>query len=137
MPALEGTNKDPTAFTDILGHAEAINRGDGDTVEIIAEGLARWNALENTRIGQILSQLADPEIEHLEAILRRGVMEFEGMTPDQITLYQENIRGRLHVWRLIKYAPQLLEARLKELSEVEERRKALEEKNREALKKYA
>jgi hypothetical protein len=130
MSVLEGSNIDPRVAHDAIERSEVMKEGKRKELRSIVEDLAKWKTFFGTKTGQVVSDLADPLIENFKREICSGVavirtrMNNRGLvniSDREIERYQDECRGALREWETIKYRSEVLERRLKELQDAEEK----------------
>jgi len=133
MPVLKGSNIDPNMVDSPLDRIEACDGKIKEQASIVGEQLDKWKSFKSTRAGQIVGDLADPQIQHLQNRICGGVevtrryFDAQGMvaTSEDMKAYLDECRGALGVWKDIKYRQQILERTMDEINkqiEKEEKR---------------
>ena len=142
MTALAGTNVSPSIVHDPIERVSIAKQGTKVQKDAVERKLQEWEALKNTKLYHILTDLADPMIFHLTAEVMRPIMEYpESMSVDRIMEHKAECRGEVRAWTTIKFGPGILREQLDQLEALEkkeeERRAGPSEEEKKRLSNYA
>jgi len=132
MATLQRGNEDPRKRVGVK-QAEPVAATDVQE-EMLSERIATLERFYNSREGQIVRELAQPEIERLQAELEREVRSLvETMPFECVAEYRAEIRGELSVWKRIRDSMDQLKKRLEEVRKFKE---VVESKKEHMLEKF-
>ena len=126
MPTLNGTGVNPGIVKDKLGQAQVEDRGKADEITELSDRLTFWRAYQKTDAHKVVTDLADPYMIHLRENIEKSITELRLSYPqllnEDLVELRAEWRGELRWWKMIMLGPDLMERRLKELEEFEEKK---------------
>lgn len=140
MATLKTSSVNPSIVEDSLSRLlvrKERNKND-KVMDEVAVRLSRWKSFKKTSQGQMLVEIADPEIRYYQEMLRKPTTQLTHLGDVKvINECRAEWRGCLSVWESIKFNLVEYERKLKELNEMTKKEEeAIDKKKKAKLEKY-